>query len=66
MLRRIGTHLEPEDTGGRLNVDAPQDDITVVERLRAEGQTAMNLAVGTVLDKDVLVGAVVLVSLWFY
>lgn len=35
VLRGIGTHLEPQHTGGGLHVDATQDDVVVEQRLRA-------------------------------
>ena len=58
VLGGVGSHLEPEHACCRLDVDASQDDITVVERLRAECKATVYLAIGTVLDDDVRVGTV--------
>ena len=58
MLWRVGAHLQPEHAVGTLGVAVAQDDIPVVYRLRAEGETAVHPSVATVLYKYPLAGTV--------
>ena len=53
MLGGIGTHLQPQHSVGILKLTATEYHVAVVNRLTAEGQTAMRLAIGTVFDDDV-------------
>ena len=61
MLRRVGTHLQPQDAAGLVNLTVAQNDVAVVQRFRSKRQTAVYLAVTAVLNDNAFSGTVGLV-----
>ena len=59
MLRRIGTHLQPQQARGIADFAAAENDVAVVYRLAAACQTAVAEAVRAVFYDNVGVAAVI-------
>ena len=59
MLRRIGTHLQPQQARGIADFAAAENDVAVVYRLAAACQTAVAKAVCAVFYDNVGVAAVI-------
>lgn len=59
MLRRVGAHLQPQNTVGIIECAASHNDVAVVQTLASERQAAMHLAISAVLHDDVIVRTIV-------
>lgn len=59
VLRRIGTHLQPQQARGIADFAAAENDVAVVYRLAAACQTAVAEAVRAVFYDNVGVAAVI-------
>ena len=49
----VGSHLEPKQVVGLVDLDAAEDDVSVVYRLAAESEASVAKAIFAVLDDDV-------------
>ena len=59
VLLGIGAHLEPQHTGSILHLAVAEHDVVVVQRFATAGEHTVAETIGTVLDEDIAVRAIV-------